>query len=80
MTIPPGTKGDARSNDAAEDAFTSEGGSVAPESRRHYVAYRHTPPTDVRSGKDVRPVMHLPGRRLQSAQMEYVMRKFARPL
>ncbi len=78
MTIRPHTIGDARSHDAAEDAFASEGG-IAPPNRRHYVASRYNPPADMRTGANARPVLHLPGRRLQSAQTEYVMRKFAHP-
>jgi hypothetical protein len=78
MTIPTGTTGDARSQDAAENAFTSEG-KIEPKNRRHYVACCYNPPADVRTGEGVRPILHLPDRRLQWAQTDYVKRKFARP-
>ncbi len=78
MTIPPGTTGDVRSQDAAENTFTPEGG-IAPQIRRHYVACRHTPPADMRTSADLRPILHMPGSRPHLAQTDYVMRKFARP-
>lgn len=76
-----GKNGDSRSYEAADDAFTSEGGYVAQEPGRHYhyVGYRYHRLADMPIYEYRRPRKHGPGHREQIALTGYVMRKFARP-
>lgn len=81
MATPIGNKGDNRSYNAAEDAFTSEGGYVAQEPGRHYhyIGYRYYRFAAAPNYEYPRPRKHGLGHRKPSALTGYVMRKFARP-